>query len=394
LSFSWLLVRGTAANPGSLKFTALMNKQNIAENEVFKPERRDPDIISKHTDDLVLVKDDLSFTKLNTKTNKYYGPFEPDGVNLKYWCRFNHIAKRMKDESFSGNYTIPHGNPKLIRGPDDGVKGGVIMSMINSLDSQEYYQVPDNVGLRVSGLTTGFSIYLAFIIQNDFVGEGGAQSYTSRGIKPLGFKTPGIKLSFYTTISNPTNNATVAFKVDDITPTNGWWVRVGANGELKFFVLRAGVVYNFISAGNKIKKGQLYECTLTYTIAGNVLTMRINNEVQVDSANETPTFPANHNLDLWIASGPETIQEVQEDIIEIPIITKTEIMEGVLKDIRKYDNLIFSSTQQDNIWNNKRSISPIAFGKLAVAGYAFFNENVYAGGFDSTGYDSTGYDTT
>jgi hypothetical protein len=379
MSFNWLLVRGAGADPGALKFSALMNKQSIAENEIFSPEKRDPDILASHTDDLVLVRDPFDFQKLNTVTNKFYGPMEPDGVNLSYWCRFNHIAGHMTDLSLSQNSTIPYGNPKLIRGPDDGVKGGVIMSAVNMLGSpvMDYYQVFDNDRMRVSSLTTGFSVYVAFAIENEY--SGGAIVYTSRGIKPLGIKVPGIKVSTYAAGTPSGESATVAFKVDDSGATAGWWLKVGQSGELKFFVRRASVTYNFISAINKIKKGQLYEVCLTYTIAGNVLTMRINNEVQTDSANETPTFPTAHSNDLWICVG---------------VNQNTELMEGIMKDLRFYRNFIFTSLQQDNIWANKRSISPIAFGQIAVAGHTFFNENIYGGGFDSTGFDSTGYDTT
>lgn len=373
-----------------------MNKQNITENEAFKPERRDPDIISVHTDDLILVQDRLMFNKLGTDTNKYYGPFEPDGVNLKYWCRFNHIANGIKDESFSGNLTYPVGSPILVRGPDDGVKGGTIMTEVNHCDKTlTWFYVKDAPGVRVNGLTTGFSIYLAFVIYNTSVISGGVVTYTNRGIKPLGFKIPGIKLSGYTTVGNPSGiNVSVAFKVDDIVPSNGWWIRVGPSGELKFFVLRAGIVYNFISPIGKIKLGQLYEICITYTISGNVITMRINNEVQTDSANETPTFPANHNLNLKIATGPETSTPNPNVTDETPIITQTETMQGVMKDLRKYDNLIFTSAQMDSIWDNKLSISPIVFGQIAVAGIAKFNENVYAGGYDVTAFDTTGFDTT
>lgn len=377
MSFNWLLVRGSSANPGALKFSALMNKQNIAENETFKPDKKDPDIISKHTMDLLICQDPLSFRKLVTATNRYYGPMEPDGVNLKYWCRFNHLATQITDDSFSGNYTIPVGNPKLIGGPDDGVKGGVIMSRINMRDTVDYYHVLDNASIQVVGLVTGFSIYVAFIIENTY--SSGSYVYTNRGIKPLGFKTPGIKVSSYSLASTTGNNSTIAMKVDNSGATEGWWIRVGPNGELKFFVKRAGTIYNFISANNKIRKGQLYECCLTYTVSGNVLTMRINNEVQTDSADESPTFPTAHSQDLWIGVGTNQ---------------NTELMQGVMKDLRFYREKIFSSTEQDNIWYNKRSISPIVFGQIAVAGHSKFNLDVYTGGFDVTGFDSTGYDTT
>jgi len=347
MSATWMLVRGAAPNPSSLKFQALMNKQSIAENELFKPERQRPSIISAHTEDTVLLQDPFFFTKLKPKTIHYKGPFEPDGVLLKYWCRFNHIARKIKDYSFSQNYTYPVGNPKLCEGPDDGVKGGTIVTKINSNpDILDYFYVKDTAKMRVTGNTTGFSMYFKFLVE---------------------------KLSFHNGES-----PALWFKVDDSSGNNGVIVRIDANdATLKWFVRRSSTTRNFISATNSITEKQWYTACLTYTNS-NVMAMRINNIPQTDSANETPTFPSSHSLDTFIGIG--TSQNSGKARIRIA-------------DARWY-NLVFSSDHMDNIWNNARSISPIEYGSLAVAGYSRFNDTVDSGGFDSTGFDSTGYDTT
>ena len=80
MSVNWMLIRGASANPSSLKYAALMNKQSIAENEVFKPDTSQPSIISTHTEDTVLLQDPFFFRKLQFKNQKFYAPWEPDGV--------------------------------------------------------------------------------------------------------------------------------------------------------------------------------------------------------------------------------------------------------------------------------------------------------------------------
>lgn len=348
MSLPWLLVRGANANPAALKFSALMNKQNMSENETFKPEKRDPDIISKHTEDTILLQDPFSFRKLRYINNlHFFGPFEPDGVKLKYWCRFNTIKRGLHDHSFSKNLTYPVGKPRLCIGPDDGSKGGTIVTRINKdPTSTDYFYTPDAAGIRVSGMTTGFSIYLVF--------------------------------GFDAIAQHNSIDPTIAMKVDASDGANGWMLRVGVNGELKWFVRRAGTTRNFISENNKITTGRYIAVVLTYTASGNVMTMRIDNETQTDSADESPTFPTAHRLDLFHGIGPNQ---------------NSGKMVGRFGDSRWYNDLILDSDQQDNIWNNKRSISPTQYGLLSIAGHSHFNTNVYTGGYDSDGYDTTGFET-
>lgn len=346
MSYNWQLVRGASNDPLSTRLTALANKQNIAENEIFKLERARPKIISKYTEDQVLIQDPFSFRQLKYIANlHYFGPYEPDGVHLKYWCKFNTIATKITDHSFSKNYTVPVGSPQLCRGPSDGVKGGTIVSRINAVDTLPltYYYTPDVPALRIANMGIGFSIYLEFMVEH--IGS---------------------------------EDQVVRFKVDDTTADNGHMIVVGPSGELKLFVRRAGTTRNFISANNKITEGLYYAAAITYTASSNAMVMRINNEVQTDSADESPTFPTAHRYDMFHGIGVNQINNK---------------MVGRLKDSRTYVDQIFSGTQMDNIWNNKRSISPIQYGHLSVAGVAHFNTNVYTAGFDSTAYDSTGYET-
>ena len=344
MSYNWQLVRGASNDPLSLRLTAMANKQSIAENEIFKPERARPKIISRYTEDLVLVQDPFSFKQLRYIANlHYFGPFEPDGIKLKYWCRFNHLATHMHDHSFSNNYTVPVGKPRLCAGPSDGVKGGTIVTRINSDPNIiDYFYTPDSAKLQIANMGTGFSIYLWFLIE-----EFGSE------------------------------DAIIRMKIDDVAGNNGHMIKVAPDGRLKFFVKRAGTTRNFISAANKITTGQFYSACLTYNMSTNGMVMRLNNEVQTDSLDESPSFPAGHSVDMFHGIG---INQLNEKMI------------GRLADSRLYNDMIFTNGQMDNIWNNKRSISPIQYGHLSVAGVAKFNSNTFTAPFDTTGFDSTGYE--
>lgn len=260
MSFPWMLVRGASSNPSSLKFAALMNKQSIAENELFKPDKQQPGIISAHIEDLILLQDPFFFKKLATKTNKYFGPWEPDGVLLKYWCRFNHLTRKMHDHSFSKNYTYPHGSPKLCEGPDDGVKGGRIITKLNSnndVDNPDYFSTPDHSSIRVSTATNGFSIYLEFIVDDMGSVEG----------------------EF---------DPTLQYKFDD--SNNRRCIRFSPDlGRLHFHVREGGVNTNFYTPTNTIYKGGHYKCWFRYNPTTDIARVTVNNIAMTDVADGDPS---------------------------------------------------------------------------------------------------------
>jgi len=374
LSYNWQIVRAGAANPGSQKFVALMNKQTLAENEIFEPETPQPKIVSRTSEDLVLLQDPFSFKQLKFKNNlHYYGPNEPDGVYLKYWCRFHHIARKMHDHSFTKNYTYPMGRPILCEGPSDGVKGGTIVTRINyDLAHLDYFYTTSTSSLQVANMGSGFSIYLDFMMEE--VGTSNLPLIHEFGIKPQGFKPLGIKLSGEDPSPIAPHKSMLTMKIDD--SSNGYAVRVGLNGELQFFVRRTGTTRDIISPNNKITPYTWNSVCLTYTSA-DVLGMRINNEPQVDSGSDTFTFPSGHSTRMFHGIG---------------INQNTDRAAMRWRDSRRYIDKIFTSTEMDNIWNNKRSISPTAYGHLSVAGVAHFNANPMTAGYTDIGYTGTGYD--
>lgn len=305
-----MVVRGGSANPSSLKFQSLMNKQSIAENEVFKPERQRPSIISTHTEDTIMIQDPFFFTKLKTKTQKYYAPWEPDGVLLKYWCRFNHMAKRLHDHSFSKNYTYPHGKPKLCLGPDDGVKGGRIitkMNQDNDMTNPDWFSTPDHSSIRVSTATNGFSIYLEFYVDSLGSVDGNFD--------------PTLQYKF----DDSNNRRCIRFDPDD--------------GRLHFHVREGGVDTNFYTPNNTIIPKALYKCWFRYNPTSNTATVTVNNIAQSNGGGGNPslgdsTTELRHGRRGSIDGGYPFVRFI---------------------DSRWY-NFIVDDDHIKNIWNNGRSI--------------------------------------
>lgn len=302
-----MLIRGASANPSSLKYAALMNKQSIAENEVFKPDTSQPSIISTHTEDTILLQDPFFFRKLQFKNQKFYAPWEPDGVLLKYWCKFNHIARQMRDHSFSGNYTYPHGSPKLCEGPDDGTKGGRIISKINSnINIVDYYSTPDNTNIRTSTASNGFSIYLEFIAEQTESPDGGLDT-------------------------------TLQYKYDD--SNNSRVIAIRPAGELAFFVRKGGSDFSFCTPANAITPNTLYKCWFAYHPTGNIQVMRINNVPPSDASSPGFTLPTGTTEMIHGKRGS----------------SNNGRFKGKLIDSRMY-NFFVENAMMDAIWNNGRSI--------------------------------------
>jgi hypothetical protein len=323
MSYNWLTVRGGSMNPSSLKFQALMNKQNIAENELFKPDQFTPKSISASTEDTVLLQDPFFFTKLKTKTNHYRAPFEPDGQYLRLWMRFNHLGRTLKDEAFmfggSGDIVNPiyiYGSPKLCEGPDDGVKGGRVVTQLNSNpDILDYYVClnPDeqNVGiLDISDFgLKGYSMYVDFMLEGAPVSDNG-------------------------------QDPTIWFHVDDVNGDFGTCLRIGTTRELIVDTKVNGTHTCKAATTTHIQSNLWYRACVNFLLSGAVTSMRINNIPQtlVNSTNQS--FPDSHENSVFVGVG----QNLTGRFI------------GRIADLRWYRDLVFWNQHMDNIWNNHRSI--------------------------------------
>jgi hypothetical protein len=292
-------------------------------------------------------------------TTKYYMPFEPDGDKLRLWLKFNHLGRQIKDYSFFCNNfaqtaVLCQGVPRLCKGPDDGVKGGRIVSRFNAgSESIDYLKLlnPEDVNIGIMAQSLGFSQYFEFMLEGDPVQQGGVDQ-------------------------------TLWAHTDDSNGDFATMLQIGTNRQLKFFVRDNANNFDFVSANNKITSGVYHTACITYNPTGNVLGMRIDNQPQTDSGSGSPSFPDPIENSAWIG-----IAGIDNDIGVGKFV-------GRYADLRWYRDMIFSGSQMDNIWNNKRSISPIEYGSIDVMGYAKFNTQVFTSGFDPVGYDSTGFDTS
>ncbi|HJX79142.1 LamG-like jellyroll fold domain-containing protein [Glutamicibacter sp.] len=312
-----------------------MNKQNIAENELFKPDQFTPKSISANTEDTVLVQDPFFFTKLKPKTIHYKAPFEPDGKYLRLWMRFNHLGKTLKDEAFmfggSGevvNNIYIYGSPKLCEGPDDGVKGGRVVTQLNSdPDVLDYYSCsnPDEQNVGIMDISDfglkGYSMYVDFMLEGAPVADNG-------------------------------QDPTIWFHVDDVNGDFGTCLRIGTTRELIVDTKVSGTHHCKAATTTPIQSNVWYRACVNYLLSGAVTSMRINNIPQtlVNSTNQS--FPDSHENSVFVGVGQDL----------------TGRFVGRIADIRWYRDLVFWTQHMDNIWNNHRSICATPITSFTVDG--------------------------
>ena len=324
MSIPWQIIRGAHIDPSAIKFTDLQNKQNMFENQLFSPPTAQLKIISADTHDRLAYYDNLFFGKVKYKNSQYFMPYEPDGNILRLWLRYNHLGREIRDFSnwcndFAVSVVLCHGAPRLCRGPDDGIKGGRVVTRFNAGVDNDYLEVlnPEESNIGVQSQTLGFSMYHEFMAEGDLSQQQDVDQ-------------------------------TIWAHTDDPGGDYGSLVQIGADGRFKFFIRDNGVNYNFITAPNKITPGHYYSSCLTYNPTGNVLTMRLNNVTQTDVINETPEFPDPIDNSVYISSSGVDIDDASVGKFI-----------GRIADTRWYRHLIFNGDHQDNIWNNKRSICAV-----------------------------------
>lgn len=318
-SIPWEVVRGAHIDPSAIKFTNLQNKQNMFENELFKPPSAQLKIISVDTHDRLAYIDNLFFAKLKYANSRYLMPYEPDGNVLRLWLKYNHLGRTIKDYSFWCNSNITSqvlckGAPRLCKGPDDGIKGGRIVTRLNAGNDTDYFLVanPEEVNI---GVIDGqpFSLYFEFMPES-LEQDNGLDS-------------------------------TLWAQTDDPNGDYGSAITITPDGKLVFGIRDNTVDFDFTSPANKITEGLYHTAFVTYNPANNAITMRINNVPQSDIGGPTPTFPDPLNNSVWLGiSGTDDITGGGGKFI------------GRFADTRWYRGLIVNNNHHDNIWNNKRSI--------------------------------------
>lgn len=360
MSFPFFLIRGAHPNPESQKWTLLLNKINLQEIDENEPLEKLPVVISEHFESVVDVADPNNGALITKPRKKYqdsFMPTEPDGKFLRVNYNFNSQSNVITDKSYFNNHAVlSEGEPLLAVGWDEGVIGGENEQKFNKClhelpnEKLVYGVIPDNPSIQISHLdfSTGFTIIVAG--------------------RPLAFdQHNGV-------------DATLYQKIDDVSINDACSLRMGPNGELKYFVVDGGTTYNHISEIGKLAYRALNFIIARYDpVATPRITLNLNGIDLTDVDDETPTWSSS-NIEL---GGCVSIGNDLDKGAASFSWQKFSLYSKALTD-----------TEMSNIYNNRRTISPAMFGEIAVGGYILLMDTPPTDAFDSTAYDSTAFQTT
>jgi hypothetical protein len=344
----------------SKKFSAFLAKDQaeLVENpEDIYADGQDVESALKYHNFVMAKKFPISPTNV-----EYYSTFEPDSDKLRLWLIGRSLGTFLRDYSEEERIASLHGDSILIDGTpfDWGIaesSGGDTKSIAlrmnrptSELEGEDYITVTHDARIRVSeALSTGISFFIRFRIF-DLAQQNGYQR-------------------------------TLFEKTDNSPITDGVEINIDSAGRLKFHIENSNVQYNKETAFGTIAINTVYDCWFTYTKAGNVQHIYVNNVDKTLTNTDNAVFhPDTSNLDATVFSVGAGVAAGS--------------VYGDLYDFRIYREKVVSATEVSQMWANKWTISDIAFGQVAISNYsATSGVSVTVGSFTSTSFTSTSFTT-
>jgi len=195
----------------------------------------------------------------------------------------------------------------------------------SDLENQEYLQIPDDTDLQITTLSTGFSIFIRVQILSAANQNGQAR--------------------------------TVYEKIDDSTPNNASMLQVTSDGRLVFIVKRGGTTYAKQTGSGLVPPQTVYDIFCVYAVSGNTIQIFVNGiEQSLNNYTGSVTWQTtltNHDLFIFQRGAG----------------SNAGFLYGDLFDFKFYKELVVSSTQVINHWNNKITISNIPYGQCMITNY-------------------------
>jgi len=265
--------------------------------------------------------------------NNYYPMADVDGGNMAVWLRGNHLGSQLLDRSqYYSNNASMYGDPKLVDGSFDmGYLGGTYKSLALKFNrptspevNAEWLEIPDTAKLRVTGATTGFSLFF--------------------------------RIKIHSFAQQNSVNRHLAIKVDDDTNDNGFIISSGTDGKIRFDVSRANTDYE-VTMPTGLSTNTLYDIFFTYAVSGNALKIYVNgSDTSAASAGGAPSYQTDktdHDLYVFKKGAGATGGFCYAD----------------LYDFKFWHERVISSTEVTRFHTNKNSISNHQFGESPFANH-------------------------
>lgn len=350
-SSSFNVIRRHGSKATNIRIKELTQELARQRSELSGSQLETDDVRSRGVMDHSTIKvndERLKFaTKLASNNNdfNYEFPIEPDFNYLKVWFMLDHLGAKMRDMSGLGNDAFINGHPTLRRaGLDLGFQqtasgGGTSATPVMLFNSGtdvvsqrngEYVWIPDNLSIRFTQFTAGFSIAFRFNCLDfnpHLPPEGG--SFARR----------------------------FAAKTDDVN--NGWSLIVyptntqGTTGGVEFEIKDDGTDYSRRTTG--YLADTWYQVVVTYNRNATaserikIYTAGIENSL---SSTFGTILPTHTNLRI----GARDVE--------------TGFFYGYIHDFRLYMDKVLTQTEITNINQNEMTIDNITKGHVFIIQYA------------------------
>lgn len=305
-------------------------------------------------DDGLKLNDTFYFREKYDDPEKIWYPIDDmNGGKLSVWLRGHHLGSQLIDYSqyYSNNGNL-YGDPRLVDGNFDmGVLGGTYKCLALRFNrptspsvNAEWVEIPDTTKLQVTGVTTGFSIFL--------------------------------RVKLYSFAQQSSTNRHLIIKVDDDANDNGYIISLETDGKIRFDVSRANTDYA-VRTPTGLSTNTLYDIFCTYANSGNTLKIYVNgSDTSATSPGGAPSYMTdrtNHNLFLF-KKGQGGNGYAYADFY----------------DFRFWREKVVSSSEVGYLNTNKISITNLAFGTVGMVDH-FTAYEILPRSYTSTSYTSTSF---
>jgi hypothetical protein len=328
-------LRPTSTDPLLALFVELQKSvlKKIRDDQVALLDSDNEDIFSDGQDMDTAIKyhSELGSQQRFTFDKKFYPA--GDAQRIKLWLRARDLGNAVKDRSGQNHTAVLYGDPTLVDGTIDiGVHTFGVKSIARRMnrptsdfENLEWMQVSDTADLRVTPLTVGISIFT--------------------------------RVRFQSLAQNGGRDPTLFEKIDDGTPNNAYMLQAKDDGRLVFVVKKGGVTYAKETTSPTVTAGTVYDIWAVFDIADNSI------HIYVDGTERTVSnFAGSVN---W----QTTLTNFDLFVFRRGLGEDGGFVYGDFYDLKYYPEYVVSDLDVTRHYENKWTISNIAFGHVMITNY-------------------------
>lgn len=351
---SWLFNARRYRNDFQTKFQNLVNQFNAKVTDDSAEEGEDlqtstEGIVSKSY--LKFCDFDLAYVKtIESDAPASMLPFEPDEQYCKLYVEFDSLGKEVTDYSGFGHHAKTYGVGRI----HNGIDYGPVQSIEAIFDGRSCYAEIDNhTEIRVSSITSGFTLFFRFLPFSLDLSGGYRQVVTCKS---------------------------------DIADTDWWSFELYPDGALGFNLTKASDVYSIVTPSDTIEAvsyadlkptTERYDVAVTFDLGEEDLRLFVNNTKYdtVSNTLDSDTQQPSSNLDNNWMVGRWADIVTPADGEKYAKRNLSKLYHGVFQQLKFFQDLVATDDQVGYHYTNKLTISDIPFGQVAMGGTMVLDED-------------------